>query len=93
MTGKELCEITHKDFKTKIPTEFTDIFWTHFELLRKHKYVAIITDGHQELLFQSIFKKTQKPSMFINSNIIYEFFNNYFLLFSYASWNRQQNRK
>lgn len=92
MTGKELCEITHKDFKTKIPTEFADIFWTHFELLRKHKYVAIITEGqNQELLFQSIFKKTQKPSKSFILFTIFLYFPVYNLVMQVGTDNRIGN--
>lgn len=39
--GDRLCKITLKEFKSKVPHDPGDLFWTHFELLRKCKYVAV----------------------------------------------------
>ncbi|KAK3107650.1 hypothetical protein FSP39_019170 [Pinctada imbricata] len=42
ITGKQLCELTHPEFVKLIPHDKGDIFWTHLELLRKCKFVAVM---------------------------------------------------
>ncbi|XP_041373837.1 GA-binding protein alpha chain-like isoform X2 [Gigantopelta aegis] len=42
ITGKQLCELTHPAFIKLIPHDPGDIFWTHLELLRKCKFVAVM---------------------------------------------------
>lgn len=42
MTGQDLCDMTHSDFIKYIPNDRGDIFWTHLELLRKCKFVAVM---------------------------------------------------
>lgn len=42
MTGSELCDLSHGDFIRYIPNDRGDIFWTHLELLRKCKFVAVM---------------------------------------------------
>ena len=44
--GKELCAMSHEDFKKKVPIDPSDLMWTHLELLRKCKFVAVVQ--HQE---------------------------------------------
>lgn len=41
ITGEELSTMTINEFKKKCPKDPGDLFWTHFELLRKCKYVAV----------------------------------------------------
>ena len=40
--GPKLCDISHADFKIKVPVDPRDLFWTHLELLRKCKFVAVV---------------------------------------------------
>lgn len=42
ISGVDLCNITLADFQLKVPNDPGDVFWTHLELLRKCKFVAII---------------------------------------------------
>lgn len=42
MNGQQLCEMTHPEFVKVIPNDKGDIFWTHLELLRKCKFVAVM---------------------------------------------------
>ena len=42
INGKMLCEMTHPEFVKLIPFDRGDIFWTHLELLRKCKFVAVM---------------------------------------------------
>ncbi|KAK6172275.1 GA-binding protein alpha chain isoform X2 [Patella vulgata] len=42
MTGKQLAEMTHADFVKYVPSDPNDVFWTHLELLRKCKFVAVM---------------------------------------------------
>ncbi|XP_026322670.1 DNA-binding protein Ets97D-like isoform X1 [Hyposmocoma kahamanoa] len=46
MNGSELCAINNVDFKDKVPSDPGDLFWTHFELLRKCKFIAVVQ--HEE---------------------------------------------
>lgn len=41
ITGKELHELTIEDFHQRVPHDPDNIFWTHLELLRRLKVVAI----------------------------------------------------
>jgi len=40
--GKQLCSMKHEVFQQIIPRDKGDMFWTHLELLRKCKFVAVI---------------------------------------------------
>ena len=42
LDGKELCNLTHDDFKRKMFQDPGDLLWTHLELLRKCKLVAVL---------------------------------------------------
>ena len=42
MSGASLCSITHDQFKSKVSVDPNDLFWTHLELLRKCKFVAVV---------------------------------------------------
>ncbi|XP_014286268.1 DNA-binding protein Ets97D isoform X2 [Halyomorpha halys] len=41
LNGQDLAKMTHDEFRTKVPRDPQNTFWTHFELLRKCKIVAI----------------------------------------------------
>jgi len=40
ITGAQLCNLTMEEFHAKVPLDPGDVFWTHFELLRKCKFVG-----------------------------------------------------
>ncbi|XP_069115151.1 GA-binding protein alpha chain-like isoform X1 [Argopecten irradians] len=42
INGKQLCELSHPEFIKLIPNDKGDVFWTHLELLRKCKFVAVM---------------------------------------------------
>ncbi|KAL8620238.1 hypothetical protein ACOMHN_061429 [Nucella lapillus] len=42
MDGHKLCTLTHPEFVSYIPHDPGDIFWTHLELLRKCRFVAVM---------------------------------------------------
>lgn len=42
ITGAQLCNLTLEEFQTKVPLDPGDVFWTHLELLRKCKFVAVV---------------------------------------------------
>ncbi len=46
--GKALCSMSHDDFRTRVPSDPGDLVWTHLELLRKCKFVAIIQKGKSQ---------------------------------------------
>ena len=45
MTGAQLSKMTIQEFNKKVPSDPGNLFWTHFELLRKCKYVAVQHKG------------------------------------------------
>lgn len=55
ISGKELCELDLAEFKQKVANDPGDLFWTHLELLRKCKFVAVVQkhngdgDDHDEM--------------------------------------------
>ncbi|XP_026740071.1 DNA-binding protein Ets97D isoform X1 [Trichoplusia ni] len=65
ISGDELCTISNVEFKAKVPSDPGDIFWTHFELLRKCKFIAVIQNDEQPVkdpleVPQSAIKKKPK---------------------------------
>lgn len=42
LNGKQLCELSHAEFVRRVAFDPGDLFWTHLELLRKCKIVAVI---------------------------------------------------
>ena len=45
LSGHQLCSISQQQFKTKVPVDPNDLFWTHLELLRKCKFVAVVQNS------------------------------------------------
>ncbi|XP_047542481.1 DNA-binding protein Ets97D isoform X1 [Vanessa atalanta] len=45
--GPELCSLSNLHFKEKVPSDPGDLFWTHFELLRKCKFIAVVQNDEQ----------------------------------------------
>jgi len=45
LSGEELCSISHEQFKNKVLVDPNDLFWTHLELLRKCKFVAVVQNS------------------------------------------------
>ena len=41
INGSKLCELSHNEFKRMVKVDPGDLFWTHLELLRKCKFVAV----------------------------------------------------
>ncbi|EEB15437.1 conserved hypothetical protein [Pediculus humanus corporis] len=48
INGSDLCKMSLDSFKKKVPKDPDDLFWTHLELLRKCKFVAIIQNQKAE---------------------------------------------
>jgi len=66
MNGASLCSITHDQFKAKVSVDPNDLFWTHLELLRKCKFVAVVQKngartGGSKVQSQSPTVKKKKP--------------------------------
>ncbi|CAG9767885.1 unnamed protein product [Ceutorhynchus assimilis] len=57
--GQKLYELTLHDFKKLVPNDPGDIFWTHLELLRRMKLVAIKRTNSDPLMEES--PPTKKP--------------------------------
>lgn len=72
ITGRELCGLSMEEFQQKVPKDPGNKFWTHLELLRKCKFIAVNHSGNPNDLFdenddqsaskekQSIFKKNPR---------------------------------
>lgn len=64
INGQELCELKHRDLKSKINPDQLEMFYTHLEMLRKHRYVAILDEsenGSEDL--NNSLKRNLKPIM------------------------------
>ena len=61
ITGSELCQLTHKQIREKINSENFETFYTHLEMLRKHRYIAVLDENEREEANGSL-KRNQKPS-------------------------------
>ncbi|VVD01906.1 unnamed protein product [Leptidea sinapis] len=48
LAGPQLCSLSNTAFKEKVPSDPGDLFWTHFELLRKCKFIAVVQTEEQE---------------------------------------------
>lgn len=64
MSGHQLCSISQQQFKAKVPVDPNDLFWTHLELLRKCKFVAVVQNSDET---QSVNQQTSKPAFPIQS--------------------------
>ncbi|XP_063988181.1 DNA-binding protein Ets97D isoform X1 [Diachasmimorpha longicaudata] len=42
ITGAQLCDLTLEEFQAKVPLDPGEVFWTHLELLRQCKIVAVV---------------------------------------------------
>jgi GA-binding protein transcription factor, alpha len=62
--GAELCALTHKQVRDRIASDQFETFYTHLEMLRKHRYIAILDDNEKEEGNGSL-KRNQKPSTLI----------------------------
>ncbi|XP_012214665.1 DNA-binding protein Ets97D [Linepithema humile] len=60
ITGAQLCNLTIDEFHAKVPLDPGDVFWTHFELLRKCKFVAVVQkdtpDSPNEAIAEKLIK-------------------------------------
>ena len=42
MDGAAVCSLTQEEFRRKVPIDPNDLMWTHVELLRMCKFVAVV---------------------------------------------------
>ncbi|GAB1866982.1 Dna-binding protein ets97d [Camponotus japonicus] len=74
ITGTQLCNLSMEEFHAKVPLDPGDVFWTHFELLRKCKFVAVVqkdapdssTEGTLEKSIKARNQKAAKPRPAVN---------------------------
>lgn len=65
MSGNELCNLTHEEFCKKIEKDPGNIFWTHLQLLKECKFVAVVhkaleKDGEEKQSYRSL-KSINEP--------------------------------
>lgn len=41
LTGEDLCKMHYSEFKTRIPFDPANLFWTHIDLLQKNRKVFV----------------------------------------------------
>ena len=78
ITGSELCQMTHKQVREKISSENFETFYTHLEMLRKHRYIAVLDENEREEANGSL-KRNQKPSKYAKLRFDWNFILKYFL--------------
>ncbi|XP_033223856.1 DNA-binding protein Ets97D isoform X2 [Belonocnema kinseyi] len=73
ITGAQLCNLSFEEFKSKVPIDPGEVFWTHLELLRKCKFVAIVQkeppsspEANLELTPKVRTQKSSKSRTFMN---------------------------
>ncbi|XP_011172544.1 DNA-binding protein Ets97D isoform X2 [Solenopsis invicta] len=74
ITGAQLCNLTLEEFHAKVPLDPGDVFWTHFELLRKCRFVAVVqkdtpdspNEGVTEKSIKVRSQKATKPKTTVN---------------------------
>ncbi|XP_005176667.1 DNA-binding protein Ets97D-like isoform X1 [Musca domestica] len=42
ISGRQLCSLSHEEFRKKIPTDPGNVFWTHIQLLKECKFVSVV---------------------------------------------------
>ncbi|XP_076683737.1 DNA-binding protein Ets97D isoform X2 [Andrena cerasifolii] len=67
ITGQQLCNLTLEEFQAKVPLDPGEVFWTHLELLRKCKFVAVVqkdppASPTENNVDKSIKVRSQKPA-------------------------------
>lgn len=67
ITGQQLCNLTLEEFQAKVPLDPGEVFWTHLELLRKCKFVAVVqkdppASPTENNVDKSIKVRSQKPT-------------------------------
>ncbi|KAL2747162.1 DNA-binding protein Ets97D-like [Vespula maculifrons] len=60
ITGAQLCNLTLEEFQSKVPLDPGDVFWTHLELLRKCKFVAVVQKDVPTSVSENTTNKTMK---------------------------------
>ncbi|XP_070525161.1 DNA-binding protein Ets97D homolog isoform X3 [Cardiocondyla obscurior] len=60
ITGAQLCNLTMEEFHAKVPLDPGDVFWTHFELLRKCKFVAVVQKDAPDMSNEGVVEKSIK---------------------------------
>ncbi|KZC14562.1 DNA-binding protein Ets97D [Dufourea novaeangliae] len=60
ITGQQLCNLTLEEFQTKVPLDPGEVFWTHLELLRKCKFVAVVQKDPPESPTENNVDKSMK---------------------------------
>uniref|UniRef100_A0A1B0AHK4 ETS domain-containing protein n=1 Tax=Glossina pallidipes TaxID=7398 RepID=A0A1B0AHK4_GLOPL len=53
MTGRQLCTLTHEDFHKKLPKDPGNVFWTHVQLLKECKFVAVVHKAAESELMEN----------------------------------------
>ncbi|KOC61619.1 DNA-binding protein Ets97D [Habropoda laboriosa] len=60
ITGHQLCNLTLEEFQAKVPLDPGEVFWTHLELLRKCKFVAVVQKDASASPTENIMDKSIK---------------------------------
>lgn len=66
MSGSDLFKLDIHDFQKIVPSDPGDVFWTHFELLRKMKVVAITKEDKMEKKQPKLMKQNKVNRIMTN---------------------------
>uniref|UniRef100_A0A1B0BBF1 ETS domain-containing protein n=1 Tax=Glossina palpalis gambiensis TaxID=67801 RepID=A0A1B0BBF1_9MUSC len=53
ITGRQLCTLTHEEFHKKLPKDPGNVFWTHVQLLKECKFVAVVHKAAESELMEN----------------------------------------
>ncbi|KAL9898249.1 LOW QUALITY PROTEIN: DNA-binding protein Ets97D-like, partial [Glossina fuscipes fuscipes] len=53
ITGRQLCTLTHEEFHKKLPKDPGKVFWTHVQLLKECKFVAVVHKAAESELMEN----------------------------------------
>uniref|UniRef100_A0A1A9X3X8 ETS domain-containing protein n=1 Tax=Glossina brevipalpis TaxID=37001 RepID=A0A1A9X3X8_9MUSC len=62
ITGRQLCALTHEEFCKKLPKDPGNVFWTHIQLLKKCKFVAVVHKAAESELIETNTELNKKTS-------------------------------
>ncbi|XP_065372302.1 DNA-binding protein Ets97D [Calliphora vicina] len=61
ISGRQLCALTHEDFRKKISKDPGNIFWTHLQLLKECKFVSVVHKAAESEQKPAIKRQLQDP--------------------------------
>ncbi|XP_013102530.1 DNA-binding protein Ets97D [Stomoxys calcitrans] len=67
ISGRQLCSLSHEEFRKKIPTDPGNVFWTHIQLLKECKFVSVVHKAAETALATNESKSAIPESLSANA--------------------------